>query len=370
MNKKYEKSEINIFRLLWKSIILFIVINFGFIIFSDVPYGKITLYNHLFPGRERLPFGENPDKSFSMTMNNIDAMISSHVISQSSKKVDEYRVVIIGDSSIWGFLQPPESTLSGKLEELVNFTCEGKPIEFYNLGYPSLSVLKDLLIIDKITEYDPKLIIWLVTLESFPKSTQLDTPLVKNNPILVNNLIQKYGLEFSEIETKPNDFSIIHQRRNLADLFRFQLYGFMWAVTGIDQDYPEEFTPAQRDFSADESFKDFNKSELSSQDLAFDVILNPVKQLDHIDFIIINEPILISNGKNSHLRYNFYYPRWAYDQYREIINKEMADSGIKYFDLWEIIPESEFTNSAIHLSEIGQKNLAVEISQIIGRHCQ
>ena len=84
-----------------------------------------------------------------------------------------------------------------------------------------------------------------------------------------------------------------------------------------------------------------------------------------IDFILINEPILISEGVNSAVQYNYYYPRWAYDQYRFIMRKFTKNNNIKYYDLWDVIPESEFTNSAIHFSESAEIILADKITLVI-----
>ncbi len=44
--------------------------------------GKASLYNNLIPGRERFPYGENPQKSYSMTINDLDAMFASHQVSR------------------------------------------------------------------------------------------------------------------------------------------------------------------------------------------------------------------------------------------------------------------------------------------------
>jgi hypothetical protein len=51
--------------------------------------------------------------------------------------------------------------------------------------------------------------------------------------------------------------TIIGQRRVLADLIRLQLYGVLWAATGIDQYYPEDYRPAQRDLAPDEGYYNF-----------------------------------------------------------------------------------------------------------------
>ena len=231
----------------------------------------ISLYNFVFPGRERLPFGENPGESFNLTITNLDAMLASHKISGDEKTKNDYRIIVLGDSSIWGFLQKPENTLASLLEKRIGAGCAGKTVEVFNLGYPSLSVLKDLMILDMVNVYDPDLILWFVTLESFPKNDLLTTPLVKNNPLELNMIIDKYDLDFPFAPINLLDYSLIGQKRNLADLIRLQLYGALWAGSGIDQTYPDDYTPAKRDFEEDESFKNIKGKTILSSDLGLEV---------------------------------------------------------------------------------------------------
>ncbi|MPN17864.1 hypothetical protein SDC9_165219 [bioreactor metagenome] len=81
--------------------------------------------------------------------------------------------------------------------------------------------------------------------------------------------------------------------------------------------------------------------------------------------LIINEPIMVSSGKNSEIRYNFYYPRWVYDEYRQALSQEAQKNGWNYLDLWNLIPETEFTNSAIHLSPAGEQTFAAEVAKAV-----
>jgi hypothetical protein len=68
--------------------------------------------------------------------------------------------------------------------------------------------------------------------------------------------------------------------------------------------------------------------------------------------------MLISEGANSDVRYNFFYPRWAYDIYRKLLREDMAARGVRYLDLWDSVPQAEFTNSAVHLTPAGSQMLA------------
>src|SRR5215212_211749 len=108
------KTRIRLFPVLVKAMILFALFNLVFIPLKEIPFGKFSLYNSLFPGRERLPYGEVPE-SYSLSLFDIDAMFASHVIGGTEKTDDEYRVLLIGDSSVWGTLLKPEETLAGQL---------------------------------------------------------------------------------------------------------------------------------------------------------------------------------------------------------------------------------------------------------------
>src|SRR4030067_829182 len=59
---------------------------------------------------------------------------------------------------------------------------DGRQARFYNLGYPVMSVMKDLLILSYAIRYQPDLILWPLTLESMPYDKQLYPPLLQNNP--------------------------------------------------------------------------------------------------------------------------------------------------------------------------------------------
>jgi hypothetical protein len=366
MNKKSDRSFI--LRVLLKAFFLFLVFNFLFIKLNDFPIGKITLYNRFFSGRERLPFGENPSHSYNLTINNFDAMFSSLALDQAVKNDQEFRVFVIGDSSVWGSLQSNSDTLAAQLNAMQLSNWQGKKIKVFNLGYPSLSILKDLLIIDRCLSYQPDLIIWMTTLESFPIENQTSSQLLKNNPQQVNRIIKKYGLSDIYQFEKPSVFSqtFLGQRRNIADMIRLQEYGFMWAATGIDQDLKSPFTGALRDFDPDEKFHSAGYRILEPE-LSLEIIERAKKNIS-IPIILVNEPILISRGRNCQIRYNYYYPRWTFDQFRVVLKTQAIKVQIPFYDFYDLVPDNLFTNSAIHLNREGESILAERIASIITMH--
>lgn len=355
-----------------KALVLFFALNLIFAAWNPVGLGKISVYNYLFPGRHRFPFGENQAQAYNLSLFNLDAMFASHEIAARPKPVDEYRVILIGDSSVWGTLLRPEETLAGRLNAAGLTLCDGRSLRVYNLGYPTISLTKDLMILAEAMHYHPDLVVWPLTLEAFPADKQLTSPIVAHNAARVQAMIHAYELPFDPNEptlVRPTfwDNTFIGRRRDLADLVRLQLYGVLWAATGVDQVYPTDYQPAQTEFDSDVSFHDQQPPLLDQAKLAFDVIAAGVHAAGETPILIVNEPMLIGTGKNSNLRYNFFYPRWAYDQYRQMMSERSQQDGWKYLDLWDIIPATEFTNSAIHLTPAGESLFAERVGEAI-RH--
>jgi hypothetical protein len=354
---------------LLKGLTLFLLVDLLVPVINPASLGKLSLYNHLFAGRKRFPFGEDSAQSYNLSLFNLDAMFASHEIANGAKPENEFRIITIGDSSTWGTLLRPEETLTGQLNETMQSFC-GKQIRVYNLGYPTISLTKDVMVLDYALRYQPDMVIWLVSLEAFPLDKQLTSPIVANNSSRVRDLIARYDLPLDPNDPaliKPGfwDMTLIGQRRLLADLFRLQMYGVMWTATGIDQTYPEDYQHAQTDLSADNTFHDMTGPKLDESQLTFGVLDTGMRMTGDIPILLVNEPMLISVGENSELRYNFLYPRWAYDQWREMMAARADENGWNYLDLWNIIPADQFTNSAIHLTPAAESKLAKQVEQKI-----
>ncbi|MGD2161861.1 MAG: hypothetical protein PVG04_02115 [Anaerolineales bacterium] len=352
-----------------KTIILFVFLNLLFALVYPLDFlGSISAYNLIFPGRLRFPHSDVPERAFNITTSNLEAMFQSHEISR--EKDDEFRIAVIGDSSVWGFLLEPRETFTASLNKMELQTREGIDVRFYNLGYPTLSVTKDLLLLDRAMEQQPDMILWFVTLESLVEKTQLESPILQLNPAAVGTLFGMYGLslqaDHDEFETHSFfDMTIVGSRVELSELIRLQLYGFAWAATGVDHYIPESYNQRSEDLSAELEYKGFQPGELESGELYFEALNVGIDAAESLPVVLINEPIFVSSGKNSDIRYNFFYPRWAYDQYRSMISEQVSRNEWDYVDLWDLVPASEFTDSAIHYSVYGNKLVADRIADLL-----
>ncbi len=371
MAESNHPQKVSISRIFVKGLILFILLDLLCVpLAPGRTLGRVSLYNHLFPGRVRLPYGENPDQAYNFSLYNLEAMFASHVLAAGDKPADEYRVVLIGDSSVWGYLLKPEQTLAADINAAGLRTVTGKRVRAYNMGYPTLSLTKDLVMLEYAMRYQPDLVVWLLTLESFPRDKQLGSPILQNNPALVRDLISRYSLDLDAYDPRLVEAgfwgqTLIGQRRSLADLLRLQLYGVLWAASGVDQYYPASYDPPQSNLAEDATFQGLQPPQLSTQDLALEVLSAGTSMAGKVPIVFVNEPIYLSQGEHSDIRYNFFYPRWAYDQYRRILAEACLQNGWQCLDAWDLVAAAEFTNSAIHMSPAGTQQLASEIEKAI-----
>jgi hypothetical protein len=348
-------------RVILKGLALFALCN---LIFAAQLLGNLSLYNRILPGRTRLPYGENAALWYNVSSTNLDALFAAHVI-QQPKAPDEFRVMLLGDSNTWGWLLAHDETIAAAINQ-AQVTVGERRIVAYNLGYPKLSLTKDLLILERALDYQPDLIIWLVTLNSFAPENQLtDIALVQDNPERLRPLIATYNLSINPQDSRfvEPDFwqrTIIGQRRNLADLLRLQTYGFVWSATEVDQYIPAEYDLRQSDFEADVSWGANYPApiELSRDNLAFDILTAGLAHSGNVPMLIVNEPMFVSDGQNSDLRYNSFYPQWAYDRYRVLLADMAQENNWQYVDWWDAIAPDEFTDTPVHLTAAGTRQVS------------
>jgi hypothetical protein len=212
--------------------------------------------------------------------------------------------------------------------------------------------------------YQPDMVVWLITAESFPRDRQLEAPIVRNNRERVQALIAMgVAIDPDDPQLVQRDFwdkTMIGQRRELADLLRLQAYGFSWKSTGIDQLIPDTYELRASDFDEDVSWHEFDAlEELTVDDLAFDVLMAGIERIEAegIPVLLVNEPMFISDGENSDLRYNFFYPRWAYDGYHQLLTDVADENGWTMLDLWDALPPDEFTDSPVHTTPEGARRV-------------
>ncbi|MBN2117075.1 MAG: hypothetical protein JW730_10910 [Anaerolineales bacterium] len=356
-------ADISPLRVLVKALCLFAIINVLYALID--PQGSIVFgYSVLFPGRTRLPFGVAGDP-YTVTVDGVDAMFASHAIS-ARKSTKEYRVALIGDSSVWGEDMGADEMISEQWNTL-NIQCEGRTIKTYNLGYPHPSILKDLVILDEAVEYDPDLIIWFVTLNTL--ISQRINPFLAANQERVLAMAEAYDIPFelSEVlrEYEPDFYekTLVGQRSNLARQIKLQTLGIIWAATGADSNPLSLHNDLPNSEISDNPRYHGMQPPADIRDLLlFNALAAGYDLADAVPVLIVNEPVFIASKEHSSVRYNTVYPRWVYDQYREYMAVQAQDAGWNYLDLWNAVPPEYFSDAGLHLSIAGERLLIRQLN--------
>ena len=364
MNKM--QSSVKAWRVLGKGILLFLI--FEFTLFSLAPnLGIINIYAPLGLERQRFPISTLDPIDTPLDVNNLDAMVASHIVSRP-KALDEFRVMVLGDSAVWGLNLSPAQTLPSQINGLA-LTCGNKKVITYNLSFPRSSSTKDLMILDKVMQYQPDLIIWLVTWYTLMPKTRVDHVIVDQNPIEFYKLGRRFDFLPKGFQPPTLWDEFYDQQRALFRVARYQLFPPIQIATDMDQiPGPPEVLPAG--LSSETTFEGLKPPILRESQVSLDQVQDFYDLAGKTHVFLINEPMLILNGiPNSDLRYNSYYPRWVYDQYRQYLNAAAAQKGWDYLDLWNIFPSSFFTDTPLHLNPYGEQQLAEVIAPAIQKAC-
>jgi lysophospholipase L1-like esterase len=295
-------------------------------------------------------------------------MVSSHIVSQP-KAPDEYRVLVFGDSAVWGLQLAPNQTLPSQLNAL-SLICGNKKVTTYNLSFPRSSSTKDLMILDKVRQNQPDMIIWLITWYTLMPKTRVDHVLVNQNPDEFYKLAQRFDFLPKDYQPLSLLDEVFNQQRALFRTIRYQLYPMIQFATGIDQiPGPPEIMPAG--LSSDTTFEGLKPPTLRKSQVSLDQVQDFYELAGRTPVLLINEPMLILSGiPNSDIRYNSYYPRWVYDQYRQYLGEAAYQNGWNYLDLWNLFPPDYFTDTPLHLTPDGQHKLAETLAPSIQKACQ
>ena len=359
-------SSINPWRILVKATAIFLI--FEFALYTLNPNLQwLNVYNTPVLKRQRFPISTVAPEDNALDVENLDAMFASQIVSEP-KAPNEYRVLVLGDSAVWGVGLTPEQTLPGQMDAL-GLKCGNKNVQVYNLSFPVSSAAKDLMILDKAMSYQPDEIIWLITWYTLMPKTRTDHPLIPQNPVEFYKLAHQFNFLPKNYKSPSLVGQITQQYRTLFRVLRYQFYSLINLATGLDQiPGPPDELPTQ--LSSDPTFENMKPPKLYAWLVSLDQVKDFYQIAGNTPVILVNEPTkVLTNVPNSNIYYNVYYPRWVYDQYRQYVSKAAAENHWNYLDLWNIFPPSYYTDTPLHLNPQGETELAKMIAPYAVQGC-
>lgn len=349
-----------------KGILLFLVIELG-LPWLPPRIATANAYVALQMLRQRFPVSTRAPLDGALDVGNLPAMFASHAVSRP-KASNEFRVMVFGDSAVWSLELAPQQTMTAQLDGL-GLTCNGRKVRVYDLSFPKSSATKDLMILDQALNYQPDMLIWLVTWYTLMPKARLDHFIITQNPGDFYTLGRQFDLLPSGYVAPTFLDQLYDANRAIFRIARYQLYPLIELSTGVEN-LPAPPIKIPGNLSPDPTFEGLQPPTLRNGDVSLDQVRDFYKLAGNIPVLLVNQPILVERGvPNSDISYNNYYPRWVYDQYRQYLGQAAVQNGWHYLDLWNSFPGSYFGDTALHLRPKGQRVLANLIARTIESDC-
>jgi len=114
-------------RVIVKAALLFVSCNLLFAAFTPLEaLGTVSLYNTVLPGRERLPYGEQPAQSYNQSLYNIRRCWQvTPRAAQSSRRIPRH---LDGRFGYMGWFLENKDTLAGRINAGQHVTLDGRRV--------------------------------------------------------------------------------------------------------------------------------------------------------------------------------------------------------------------------------------------------
>jgi hypothetical protein len=330
--------------LIMRVVILFLGFNLLYVVVNPIEEGRLpTLYNTLLPGRLRATW----TNSTALYVNETRvSRILSDLTAARPKQPDEYRVFVLGSSETWGAFVRPEEAFPMVLDRLGLTAPDGRQVRVYDVAYPLADSLKDLVFATYFFRhhFQPDLILYALNPYSFNPLGGGLHPLLLANTDLADEVVQTYRLtDIPHLEDlaaavgssaweRHNFFS---ERGDLAYWLSNQAYGLAWALTGEDIVLPR--LGRQSKYGGNLDWTNIRPGTLEA--------LQQMTNEQGIGLMLFSSP----SNYTAPL-----YNQWIYDEAEHL--------KLPFLDCRELLPFAEFTNTGLHMTPRGHRELADQIA--------
>lgn len=374
-------------KILRQTLIFFFVVNVLYVIAQPLNIlDKVNVYNHLVPGRTRFSnYQKNAASLNPVSITRYDELFATHEISAAPKTPAEYRVIILGDSSIWGFGLGADDTLSACINRRDAHLSDGRRIRAFNLGYPRPNVFRDLIFLKRsLDAYHVEQVVWFVSGIGMYRPRLLDHVDVMHNATDVYNLLDQFpilvpkGVRLPDRQPSLLDRTLFAQRQDLSSWIKDQFYGFVWMQSRQDNvPFSMRYNPVKVDELGDifdvvaEGQPYIHADQLREDDFLFDV-LNIGQQIATKKGIPLSfrlQPMWSATPGTTMQRYNVYYPFWYIDRLKADLNAQSVANHWDYADWSNKLDKRFFTDSPFHFNPEGAcyyADLTIQLIQARG----
>lgn len=288
---------------------------------------------------------------------------------------DELRVVLVGNSAVYGFPLPAEQTLAAELN--AHFAAGGIPAHVFNLGFVNTYQVRDAMIIREALAYDPDVIVYPLTLAEFVHVAPVPFPsLVQffdSNRLRLAAMVgdpppglEEPFLRYANFLHRPRaDYHATDPLREAGAFLRLGAHASAQSIVARIHSpapgYQHAPTSRKDQYDCDQvaatnatQFRDWNQWNI----LAYLAELHRGRGIDVlvVDWPVAHEPI----GEC----YNARYTAALDSEFVSWLRTQTAALDLAYLDLHDLLPAGEFIDS-LHVSAEGHRRIATEVARVL-----
>jgi len=317
-----------------------------------------------------------------LTTRDLKLFLNLHEIAQS-KPENSFRIGLLGDSSIGVPWYKEEGSLGYELQKKIS-EYTPTPVKIFNLSVASSDALNQFYLLSEITKYDLDLIVWQISIRSFPnimasveKSILLDK---ENHPKfqkLLNQYTKKIQLtKYSDQFREPNDHYDQDSYFSFWETFKTRYYYKLYILGTLDRLFNldllrsdarkinryRDIRPIRKKFVNGQSKKLFTHKDYPLENNPHYEIIEVVRKFlkkNGIRLIIYNSPIFALEET---------YEKYLYEKYLEKISNFFSKNlETKFIDFHNKVPE-KFAEDYIHLKSDGNRLMAETLSEYLKKN--
>jgi hypothetical protein len=288
---------------------------------------------------------------------------------------DELRVVLAGNSAIYGFPLPVEKSIAFLLNR--DFAARGVPAHVYNLAYVTTYQLKDAVILHEALDYEPDVIVYPLTLSEFHHVAPilwagLSELFVSNRDTVASfradppaGLGEPFRAYRAEYEPRLPRRLFMHLRETGTFLRLAVRRNAEWLSERLGSPVPGPPTPKmtgrQSRYNCGATKRKFSTHFSDWWTWNILAYLEQIRRSRGVEVVVVNWPVAHEPVADC---YNVRYPANAMARFNAWLRDEAAARGLHYVDLHDLLPSDAFLDS-LHVGADGHRQVAEQLERAL-----
>lgn len=308
----------------------------------------------------------------------LELLLRQHEVCwREARSPNERRIFAIGNSAIYGFPWPYESTAIALVNE--ELERQGVAAHIFNLGFVFTYQTKEAMILSEALRYEPDFIVYGVTLDDYAHLAPFPylpvTKFFEANSRAVARLAADPPRSFEEPFRLYRDAQAADVRP-YASWIEFRQAGTFvrLAAQQTAKTIRKRMFPSFQEegprigkknprYDCNKIKRSFEKTYANWNEWSMLEYLAQLRAETGVEVLVVNWPVAHEPRGDC---YNVRYPNESFEEYLEWMQKKADGLGLAYLDLHDLLDRLEFVDS-VHPTIEGQRKVATRLGEALTR---